>query len=77
MVGYDSMKTEDINELQRLHNAERDSWEEYDKLRGPADAAYKKWQVASKARKEEEMYQKARRQVMRELINAATLDKRK
>lgn len=58
-------------ELEILEEAKDQAWRDYDKLRAPADAAYKKYQAASKAHKEAVLYEKAKRQVMRDLINAA------
>lgn len=60
-----------MNELEQLEEAKDAAWREYDKLRTPADAAYKKYQAAAKAHKEAVLYEKAKRQVMRDLINAA------
>jgi len=60
-----------MSELERLEEAKDEAWREYDKLRAPADAAYKKYQEAAKAHKEAALYEKARREVMRDLIKAA------
>lgn len=60
-----------MNELEKLESEKDAAWREYDKLRAPADAAYKKYQSANKAHKEAVLYEKAKRQVMRDLINAA------
>lgn len=60
-----------MNELEKLEEAKDAAWREYERLRAPADAAYKKYQTAAKAHKEAVLYEKAKRQVMRDLINAA------
>jgi len=60
-----------MNEIEKLEEAKEAAWREYDKLREPADVAYKKYQTAAKAHKEAVLYEKAKRQVMRDLINAA------
>lgn len=60
-----------MNELEKLESEKDAAWREYDKLRAPADVAYKKYQQAAKAHKEAVLYEKAKRQVMRDLINAA------
>jgi hypothetical protein len=61
----------EMTELEKLLDAKETTWREYDKLRAPADAAYKKHEAAAKAYKDAMLYEKARRQVMRDLINAA------
>lgn len=60
-----------MNELEQLYQAKAAAWRQYDELRAPADAAYKKYEKAAKAYKEAALYAKAKRQVMRELIIAA------
>ncbi len=63
--------SDDEEVLARLEAEKTDAWGEYETLLGPADAAYKKYQKAANAYKEAVLYEKAKRQVMRDLINAA------
>ena len=58
-------------EIEKLEAEKDRTWREYDKLRAPADEAYKKHKAAAKAHAEALLYEKAKRQVMRDLINAA------
>ena len=60
-----------MNEIEILEEAKDAAWREYEKLREPADAAYKKYQAAAKSHKDAVLYEKAKRPVMRDLINAA------
>lgn len=60
-----------MNEIQQLEQAKDAAWREYEKLRAPADEAYKKYQSARKSYQEAVLYEKVRRRVMRDLINAA------
>ncbi len=61
----------ELSEIEKLQSAKDEAWREYDKLRTPADAAYKKYQKSAQAHKEAVLYEKAKRQVMRDLLNAA------
>jgi hypothetical protein len=56
---------------ERLKEASDAAREHYNKLNAPASAAYEKYKEASAAYKEAVMYEKAKRQVMRELIRTA------
>lgn len=60
-----------MKDIEKLELEKDAAWREYNALREPADAAYKKYEAASKAHKEAVLYEKAKRQVMRDLINAA------
>jgi vacuolar-type H+-ATPase subunit I/STV1 len=60
-----------MTEIEKLEEVKNKTWREYETLRVPADAAYKKHDAACKAYKEAMLYEKAKRQVMRDLINAA------
>jgi hypothetical protein len=60
-----------MNEIEQLEAAKDAAWSEYDKLRIPADALYKKYQTAAKALTDAVLYEKAKRKVMLDLINAA------
>lgn len=62
-------------ESEKLASKKDDAYREYDKLNIPAAAAYKKYEAACAAYKEAVMYEKAKRQVMRDLINAAAAGK--
>jgi hypothetical protein len=63
--------SETAKTIDELQAAKECAWISYQKLVVPADEAYKKYQAASKALRDAELYEKARRQVMRELIRAA------
>ena len=58
-------------EIEKLAAEKDQTWREYDKLRAPTDEAYKRHKAAAKAYAEALLYEKAKRQVMRDLINAA------
>ena len=60
-----------MNEIEKLREAKDAAWREAEKLQAPADAAYKKYEKANMQYKEAVMYEKAKRKVMRDLINAA------
>jgi hypothetical protein len=60
-----------MNEIEQLELAKEEAWREHERLKAPADASWKKYQAAAKAHKEAVLYEKAKRQVMRDLINAA------
>lgn len=60
---------EEIEKLKRESDA---AWDRYDKLRTPANAAYKEYEAACEAHKNAVIYEKARRKVMRDLISGAT-----
>lgn len=60
-----------MNEIEILKEATNTTWAEYQKLRVPADKAAKKYEAAVSAYKNAVLYEKAKRQVMRDLINAA------
>lgn len=62
-------------ESEKLASKKNDAFREYDKLSGPCADAYKKYEAACAAYKEAVMYEKAKRQVMRDLINAAAAGK--
>jgi len=64
-----------MKKIEELKQAKDAAWREYDKLREPADAAYKKYQAAEKALKDAELYEKIKRQVMRDLISAVANEK--
>ena len=61
-------ETDPVEELQK---AKDEAWSAYSKLSGPADAAYKKFQAFSALHKDAVLYAKAKRKVMRDLINQA------
>lgn len=58
-------------EIEKLHDAKHRAYEEWAKLRGPADAAYENYQAAAKAYTEAVLYEKIRRKVMRDLIETS------
>jgi len=61
----------DKDKIEKLWAAKDSAWREYDKLRAPADEAYKKYEAADKAHKDAILYDKIRRKVVRDLIDAA------
>jgi len=60
-----------MSDLEQLKAARDSAWNEYDILRAPADVAYGKYKTSDKVYKEAVMYEKAKREVMRDLIKAA------
>lgn len=58
-------------EIQKLKEAKDAAWKDYLKLSDPASVAYKKHQKLDMEYKETLLYEKAKRQVVRELINSA------
>jgi hypothetical protein len=60
-----------MTEQEKLEEAKRVAWNAYDKLRVPADAAFKTYQQAATALREFSLYEKAKREVMRDLIKSA------
>lgn len=60
-----------LSKVEKLKEVSDAAREHYNKLNAPASAAYEKYKDASEAYKEAVMYEKAKRQVMRELIRTA------
>lgn len=58
----------EIDKLERAKSAALEAWR---KLSDPADAAWKKYEAAKEAHADAVLYEKAKRKVMRDLINAA------
>ena len=57
--------------LTKLEEAKEAARREYERLSAPADQAYNKFKIAAKALNEAKLYEKAKRQVMRDLLNTA------
>lgn len=60
-----------MDEIELLKEAKDKAWREFDKLVGPHNAAWKKYEAAKEALREAEIYAKAKRKVMRDLIQQA------
>ena len=65
------MPEETTDEIQLLQDAKDKAYREWIKLEEPANKAHKKYQEASAKLRYAEMYQKAKRQVLRDLIRAS------
>jgi hypothetical protein len=62
---------EKLTEIEKLEQAKSAAWREYQKLVGPFEAASKKYDECNDALKAAQLYEKAKRHVMRDLIKAA------
>ena len=57
--------------IEELKSARQAAWVEYDKLAGPCRSALQRYEAACAAYRDEELYEKAKRKAMRDLIAAA------
>jgi len=55
--------------IENLKEASDKAWHEYERIKGPYEQAYKKWEKAYNTYKERRIYEKAKQQVMRELVS--------
>ena len=60
-----------MSEIEKLEEEKRKAWDAYEELREPADEARKKYNQACAALKDAQLYEKARKQVMRDLLKAS------
>lgn len=63
-----------MDRIQVLKNECDNAWEEYSRLNKPAQVAYKKYEEAQEAYNEALMYEKARKNVIRDLLKGAEIN---